>query len=110
MHCPRYGITRSLQAVDDAKFRSSERGSRLIEEQSTDVDGAPGTVVALPWYKGDKSKFAFLVRAYEPQYFWFELVDYGKKFLLSGVLIFCAPGSVSQAFFGLRQGCNSAGL
>ena len=108
MHCPRYGITRSLQAVDDAKFRSSERGSRLIEEQGT--DGAPGSAVALPWYKGDKSKFAFLVRAYEPQYFWFELVDYGKKFLLSGVLIFCAPGSVSQAFFGLRQGCSSAGL
>ena len=35
------------------------------------------------WYLGDRAKFNFLVGSYDPENFWFGLVDYTRKFLVS---------------------------
>jgi len=43
----------------------------------------------------------FLVGSYEQKFFWWELVEYGRKFLLTGALIFAEQSSVSQTFFGM---------
>ena len=43
----------------------------------------------------------FLVGSYEPKFFYWELVEYGRKFLLIGALIFAEQSSVSQTFFGM---------
>ena len=50
--------------------------------------------------KGDRVKYAFLVGAYRPSAFYWELVEYLRKFVLSGVLIFIEPGTVTQVFVG----------
>ena len=84
-----------------------------------------------------RKKYAFLVKAYDSKFYWFEIVcilgvklpilskhdflfeydhwrsyvvtaprvfvtqvEYIRKLTLSGVLVFCKPGSVSQSFFG----------
>eukprot|EP01043_Picozoa_sp_COSAG02_P052851 COSAG02_NODE_5758_length_4062_cov_1.950038_1_plen_976_part_10 len=54
-----------------------------------------------PWWFGGPKEFSFLVRAYEPQYYWWELTLYAKKFILSGLLIFAEPGSTTQLYIGL---------
>ena len=43
----------------------------------------------------------FLVGSYEQKFFWWELVEYGRKFLLTGALIFAEQSSVSQTFIGM---------
>eukprot|EP01043_Picozoa_sp_COSAG02_P071140 COSAG02_NODE_12884_length_1477_cov_0.809869_2_plen_316_part_01 len=53
------------------------------------------------WWRRSRAELKFLVRAYENQYYWYEMVQFLKKFLLAGVLVFCDPGSVSQLWFGL---------
>ena len=63
-------------------------------------------VEALPWWRcGDgekgREKFYFLTKAFEPQYFWFELVEYARKLLLLGILLFANQGSISQMYLAL---------
>ena len=43
----------------------------------------------------------FLCGSYEQRFFYWELVEYGRKFLLTGALIFAEQSSVSQTFFGM---------
>ena len=43
----------------------------------------------------------FLVGSYEQRFFWRELVEHGRKFLLTGALFFSEQSSVSQTFFGM---------
>jgi len=43
----------------------------------------------------------FLVGSHEQRFFWWELVEYGRKFLLTGALIFAEQSSVSQTFIGM---------
>ena len=50
--------------------------------------------------KGDRAKYAFLVAAYRPGAFYWELVEYLRKFVLTGVLTFIEPGTVTQVFVG----------
>jgi len=40
-------------------------------------------------------KYAYYHRS---RYYWFELVTYLKKFILSGVLVFAQPGSTAQLY------------
>ena len=49
---------------------------------------------------GDRVKYAFFVKAYKPECYYWELVEYARKFILSGVLIFIQPGSITQVFVG----------
>lgn len=44
------------------------------------------------------SSFRFLVAAYEPAFYWWELVIYFKKFVLTGILAFASPGSTTQLY------------
>jgi len=46
-------------------------------------------------------QFDFLVGSYEPHIFWWELVEYLRKFLLTGALIAVEPKSASQIFVGI---------
>ena len=43
----------------------------------------------------------FLVGSYEPAFFWWELAEYLRKFLLTGALVFAEQASVSLCFLGL---------
>ena len=55
----------------------------------------------LPWWgceegEDGRAKYKFLIKAFEPEFFWFELVEYARKLLLLGILIFADQGSISQ--------------
>jgi len=85
---------RDRQLLDDAQPPSAEE---VRPSELTDA----GTSEHSKWYQGlGKDELKFLVRAYEPKYFWFELVTYLKKFILSGVLVFAEPGSTAQLYVG----------
>jgi hypothetical protein len=85
---------RDRQLLDDAQPPSAE------EVRASELTDA-GTSEHSRWYQGlGKEELKFLVRAYEPKYFWFELVTYVKKFILSGVLVFAEPGSTAQLYVG----------
>jgi hypothetical protein len=43
----------------------------------------------------------FLHAEYEPQFFWWELVEQLKKLVLVGLAVFVTPGSIGQLVFGL---------
>eukprot|EP01043_Picozoa_sp_COSAG02_P047982 COSAG02_NODE_4659_length_5123_cov_6.685709_1_plen_1319_part_10 len=53
------------------------------------------------WWFGGPENFRFIVRTYESRCYWWELTLYLKKFILSGVLIFASPGSVTQLYVAL---------
>ena len=48
-----------------------------------------------------QDEMEFLVGSYEPRIFWWELVEYARKFLLTGALMFAERETVSQVFIGL---------
>jgi serine/threonine protein kinase len=59
---------------------------------------------ALPWYYGDRDSFYFLIRDYNPKYYYFEVVEFLRKLLLTGVLMVLDPervGSVGQILVGI---------
>ena len=43
---------------------------------------------------------AFLHREYEPQFFWWELVDMSRRFLLVGLFVVLEPGTITQITLG----------
>jgi hypothetical protein len=47
---------------------------------------------------GDRTKFGFLVQPYRSELFYWELIEYVRKFVLSGLLVYLKPGSLSQLF------------
>jgi serine/threonine protein kinase len=56
----------------------------------------------LPWWHGDRSTFYFMVRDYRPRFFYFEIVDFVRKFALTGLLMAGANrGSASQIVLGI---------
>ena len=59
------------------------------------------TVEQLPWWYGDRSTFHFMVRDYRPGVFFFEIVDFVRKFALTGLLMFADRGSASQIVLGI---------
>eukprot|EP01048_Picozoa_sp_COSAG05_P007857 COSAG05_NODE_571_length_8620_cov_4.012440_4_plen_1324_part_01 len=51
-------------------------------------------------FEGDRDKYKFLVGPYTAECYYWELVEYLRKFIMSGAMIFVAPGSLSQVFVG----------
>jgi hypothetical protein len=45
-----------------------------------------------------KSKFSFLVKDYQPCYYYFECVFLIEKLILTGLLIFVPPGTIAQCY------------
>merc|ERR1711871_1179892 len=45
--------------------------------------------------------FGWLYAAYEGQFYFWELIEFGRKLLLSAMIIFCYPGSPLQIIIGL---------
>jgi hypothetical protein len=43
-----------------------------------------------------RKRFGFIYGRYEPEYYWWELVEMTRKLLLTGGILFLAPGSVAQ--------------
>eukprot|EP01043_Picozoa_sp_COSAG02_P035692 COSAG02_NODE_2571_length_8501_cov_23.319567_3_plen_1765_part_00 len=105
----------SHQSVDKGQTRGSNalvKGKDALDAnpdltRSDDVRpasmpiGDHGEKSSATRWKLDKENFDFLVGSYEPEFFWFELVVYLKKFLLAGVMAFTVPGSVTQLYLGL---------
>eukprot|EP01050_Picozoa_sp_SAG11_P017439 SAG11_NODE_2518_length_3265_cov_1.241314_2_plen_602_part_00 len=48
-----------------------------------------------------KQKYQFLVKSYDPECYWFELIEYARKLLVLGVLLFADQGSISQMYLAL---------
>jgi hypothetical protein len=46
-------------------------------------------------------KLSFLAKEFEGEYCWFEVVEYTKKLMMTGVLMKAEQGSSTQIFFGL---------
>lgn len=93
----RSGINTGLNLINKDKF-DEWRKSRIYGGRER-LDTMQ--VFKQKWYQGDKEKFKFITKAFTPKHYWFEMVDYSKKFILSGVLVFCEQGTTSQAFLGL---------
>ena len=60
-----------------------------------------GYTEKLPWWHGDRDTFYFMVRDYRPKFFWWEILEFMRKFALTGLLIFAEQGSASQIVFGI---------
>jgi len=45
--------------------------------------------------------FGWLYAAYEGQFYFWELIEFGRKLLLSAIIIFCYPGTPLQIIIGL---------
>jgi hypothetical protein len=68
------------------------------------ISAAPSQIVnssRRSWWQGGPEEFKFLIKAYEPGFYWFETVIYSKKLALAGVLSFASPGSTSQLYVAL---------
>lgn len=60
------------------------------------------TVQEMPWWYGDRSTFYFMVRDYRSDVFYFEIVEFVRKFALTGLLMIGAErGSTSQIVLGI---------
>ena len=100
---------REDQAIDKSHIKKRLRAVtvwKLPTGDSHEVRGGEGAAsghvdASRKWWEGGPDELKFLVRAYEPAYFWFELINYAKKFILSGVLVFAGPGSTAQLYVGL---------
>jgi len=47
------------------------------------------------------ARYGFVYERYEPDYYWWEVVEMIRKFLLTGVILFLAPGSIAQLAMAL---------
>jgi hypothetical protein len=50
------------------------------------------------WWYGDRDTLHFLVDGYRPSTFWFEQVDFLRKLVMAGGVIFLDRGSANQFF------------
>eukprot|EP01052_Picozoa_sp_SAG31_P005638 SAG31_NODE_250_length_19098_cov_4.337123_8_plen_1277_part_00 len=53
------------------------------------------------WWNHNRETFKFLIKDYKTSLFYWELVEYSRKLVLSGLLIFCAKGSSGQLCIGV---------
>jgi len=76
----------------------------------TESEITPGTRMAMDEVADDARRsrldktgeeLAFLTKEYEADLYWFEVVEYTKKLIMTGVLMKAEQGSSSQVFFGL---------
>ena len=93
-----FALRKGLAETNAEKFDSAIQAKQQ-EAGTFDNEGVSSAGVNDgAWYIGDRKKFKFMVRPYDPAFFWFGIIDYARKFVLSGVLVFCAPGSNTQTF------------
>ena len=60
------------------------------------------TKIRQKWYYGDRTTFYFMVRDYKPHVFYFEIIEFTRKFGLTGLLMLGAKrGSASQIVMGI---------
>ena len=65
---------------------------------------------AVLWWEMDADQLDFLLGDYRPELFWFEMVEFVKKFLLTGALVFAEQGSLTQMALGMFIGFFSFAL
>jgi hypothetical protein len=77
---------------------SEEAGlAKALEERERLELGDPGL-----------KSLAFLYDAYEPQRWWFEVFETGRRLLLTGGLLFLSPGTAGQVRARERQGVRGS--
>ena len=79
-------------AIETMEIEAGE--AKTIKNEDDEVEDAP-------WWKMDADQLNFLIGDYRPGLFWFEVVEFGKKFLLAGALCLAENGSLTQSCFGL---------
>eukprot|EP01051_Picozoa_sp_SAG22_P010826 SAG22_NODE_996_length_6115_cov_59.761303_1_plen_1780_part_01 len=94
----RHGLRETLgrrQATLNAQASGSDEiraaGTALVQEEPQRRE----------WWQRTAEEFEFLCKSFEPEYYYFELVIFAKKFLLSGALVFVSPGSSTQLYVAL---------
>eukprot|EP01045_Picozoa_sp_COSAG04_P013961 COSAG04_NODE_1019_length_8734_cov_2.287319_2_plen_793_part_00 len=91
-------------------------GVELVEKDSPDASPfaeawrMPQEKRKVPWWYGDRSTFFFMVRDYQPQYYYFEIVEFARKLALTGLLMFFEAKSVIQIFTGITVAFGFASL
>jgi len=50
------------------------------------------------------NRLGFIYERYEPAYWWWEIIEMVRKFMLTGVVLFLAPGSIAQLAMALLIG------
>merc|ERR1711865_774081 len=51
-----------------------------------------------PWFE---TAFGWVYKAYESKFWYWEMLEFLRKFMLSSAIIFCAPGTSTQIIVGL---------
>eukprot|EP01051_Picozoa_sp_SAG22_P011799 SAG22_NODE_1168_length_5271_cov_13.249613_1_plen_280_part_00 len=62
------------------------------------------------WWFGDRETLHFLVDGYRSQTYWYELVDFLRKLLMAGVVVFVDRGSAAQFFIAIFVSCTLSAL
>eukprot|EP01043_Picozoa_sp_COSAG02_P009543 COSAG02_NODE_326_length_24603_cov_123.455681_2_plen_787_part_00 len=73
---------------------TDEPGSNAIDSAAAWATAQEAAVV--PWWYGDRSTFNFMVRDFQPRYYFFEIVEFMRKLGLTGLVMIIEPGSVMQ--------------
>ena len=68
------------------------------------VVGEPPKHPYKAWWHGDARKFKFLVKDYRPKVYFYEVIGFMKKLLLTGFMVFVEPGSATQCYFAICIG------
>ena len=69
------------------KFKADHVAQLVITEQ-----------LALEHTEQVKNKYEFLVKDYQPKFYYFECIFLIEKLILTGLLIFVTPGSIAQSY------------
>ena len=80
--------------ASDAPATSSERSLWAVQQQKEST---------LPWWYGDRQTFGFMVLDYKPSCYFFEIVEFSRKLVLTGLLMLLQTGSVMQIFAGIAS-------
>ena len=86
-----YTVQHGEAAVPGGVVTEDDRGK--LQEWLKDVS-----------YEGELAQvahLAFIAAHYKPQFWWFEVVECGRRLLLSGGLVFVSPGSAAQGLYAL---------
>ena len=91
-------VADALQRMEDPACTEQERSDIEVQLSTLQLE-----VVAMKEraqkYKDVVSKYGFVYSSYSEHAYWWELTELVRKLLLTGVVIFVAPGSLSQLAF-----------
>lgn len=92
--------TSASNIADDVTLQHSNAARHNWKKVKTDmvVETVLTQQLAVEHSAQVQRKFEFLVKDYQPKYYYFECVFLVEKLILTGLLIFVPPGTIAQAY------------